>query len=269
MKAITIEGQERKELGKKSSKSIRKNDEIPCVLYGGESNIHFYAKRTSFVNLIYTPEFYKVILKLEGKEYQAILKDIQEHPVTEKILHIDFQELTVGKPVTTEIPVKLVGLAPGVQDGGRQILKIRKLKVRTLPKDLMEHVEVDVSEVVLGQSIKVGDLDLKEYELLDSDSSPIVTVEVQRLMKEDRILEAEAEALAAEEAAEAALLAEAEGIVEGEGDKPEGDKPEGDKPEGGKPEGGEGAKPQDGGDSPKGGGDGNPQGKGKEEPPQS
>ena len=200
MKSITIEGLERKEISKKLTKAIRYDEGIPCILYGGEKNVAFSAPVRSFKELIYTPEVYLVNLVIDGKNYRAIMKDIQFHPTTENVLHVDFQELHDDKPVITEIPVLLTGLAEGVKEGGRQIQKLRKLKIKTLPKHLMEHIEIDVSEVVLSQSIKVGDFDIEGYEFLNSLGSPIVTVEVQRDMKEDREAEAEAEALELEEA---------------------------------------------------------------------
>lgn len=224
MKSITIDGELRKEIGTTASNQLRREERIPCILYGGEKNVSFSAPVKQFKPLVYTPEFYKVELKIGGDEYSCIMKDIQFHPTTEDILHIDFQELTEGKHVVTEIPVLLTGLAEGVKEGGRQILKIRKLKAKVLPKDLMEHIEIDVTELAMNHSIKVGDLQISGYEFLNSHSAPIVTVETIRAMKEDRILEAEAEALAEEEAA--AVEGEegeeaAEGEEEGEAKKEE------------------------------------------------
>jgi large subunit ribosomal protein L25 len=213
MKSITIEGQERKEIGKRLTKAIRYEGGIPCVIYGGEKNVAFSAPKRSFKKLVYTPEIYVVNLNIDGKEYKAIMKDIQFHPVTENILHVDFQELRDDRVITTEIPVQLKGMAEGVKEGGRQIQKLRKLKVKLLPKDLREHIEIDVSDVVLGQSVKVGDLNIPGYEFLNSLGAPIVTVEVQRAMKEDRIADSEGELLDAEEAE----LAEGEEAAAGEG----------------------------------------------------
>ena len=214
MKSISIEGELRKDVGTSASKALRKASQVPCVLYGGEKNVNFSANLKQFKKLVYTPEFYKVTIKVGSDQYEAIMKDIQFHPTTEDIVHIDFQELS-GKAVITEIPTKLTGLAQGVKDGGRQIHKLRKLKVKVLPKDLMEHIELDVSELTLGTSIAVKDLDIPEYEFLNTPGAPIVTVEVQREMKEDREAAAEAEELAAEEA-EALEGEEGEAPAEGE-----------------------------------------------------
>ena len=217
MKSITIDGELRTDLGSTPSNKLRKEERVPCVLYGGEKNVSFSAAVKQFKKLVYSPEFYRVDVKIGGDEYSCIMKDIQFHPTTDHIMHIDFQELTEGKHVITEIPVQLTGLAEGVKEGGRQILKIRKLKTKVLPKDLMEHIEINVTELGMNQSIKVGDLNISGYEFLNSLSAPIVTVETIRAMKEDRILEAEAEALAEEEAAAAALIEGEEGEEAEEG----------------------------------------------------
>ena len=147
MKTIEIKGSFRTELGKKSSKQIRKAGSVPCVIYGKETNIHFHAPELSFKNLIFTPEAHLVNLNLDGKEYRAVLKDIQYHPVSDKILHADFIEVFDNKHVTISIPIKVVGDSVGVIAGGKLSIKKRSLKVKGLPGDLPEFLTVDITDL--------------------------------------------------------------------------------------------------------------------------
>ena len=153
MKSITINGSTRKSLGKKSTKELRKQDMVPCVLYGEDEPIHFTAKEIDFSKLIYTPNAHKVKIILEKKELDAILQDIQFHPLSDKILHIDFYQLNEKKEVSMEIPVKTEGSAPGVLiSGGVLILNQRRLKVKALPKNLPDFIKVDISNLELGDN---------------------------------------------------------------------------------------------------------------------
>jgi large subunit ribosomal protein L25 len=181
MKTIEIKGSFRTELGKKSSKQIRKQGSVPCVIYGKEENIHFFAEELSFKNLIYTHEAHLVKLLIDDKEFNALLKDIQFHPVSDKILHIDFIQISEDKPVIINIPVSVTGTSAGVLAGGKLIIKKRNLKVKGLPKDLQEDLVVDITDIKIHQSVKVGDLSFDKIELLDPKKDMVVGVATSRV----------------------------------------------------------------------------------------
>ena len=183
MKTIEIVTTERKSLGKKETKKLRKEGNVPCVIYGGEKVTHFYAHKNDFRHLVYTPNVYLVNLKIDGKECRAIMQDIQYHPVTDEILHIDFYEIFVGKEVIIKIPVKLNGLSIGVKEGGKLALETRKLRVKALPKNLPDILNVDVTELKLEKTIKVGDLSFEDLELLDFKNSVVCSVKLTRVAK--------------------------------------------------------------------------------------
>ncbi len=199
---LVLEATKRTESGKKDSKRLRKEGQIPCNLYGADENIGFYAPYNSFLKLVYTADFQIVELNIEGREAKAIIQEIQFHPVTDKILHIDFLELTGGSKVIAEIPINLIGRAIGEQEGGKVQQRLRKLKIKCLPKKLVEHIEVSVEHLALGKSVKVSELDLEEMEILTPAGTPMASVHIPRAAKS---------ALAAEEEA-----AEGEEGVEGE-----------------------------------------------------
>ena len=163
MKSIEIKGTERT-IAERSSeqaralKAIRKNNGVPCVLYGGEKNIHFTVSADGLRNLVYTPHIYVVDLDIDGKKVNAIMKDIQFHPVKDNILHVDFYQIDESKPIVMEVPVQLEGLAEGVKAGGKLALQIRKLKVKALFNVIPERLIVNVSHLGLGKTIKVGEL---------------------------------------------------------------------------------------------------------------
>ncbi len=206
MKSIEIKGSFRKEVGKKATRELRKDDQVPCVLYGGEKVMHFSAESKIFRHLVYTPNVYLVTLDIEGTKVQAIMKDIDFHSVTDAILHIDFLQIFDDKKLNIAIPVKLNGLALGVQEGGKLMLKQRKLKVRGFAKDLPDTLDVDITEMTLGKSKKVSELTFENLELLDPKNSVVATVRLTRsaMSAQDGELEegqdapAEAEAEAAE-----------------------------------------------------------------------
>ena len=181
MKSITINGSTRKSLGKKSTKELRKQDMVPCVLYGEGEPIHFTAKEIDFSKLIYTPNAHKVKIILEKKELDAILQDIQFHPLSDKILHIDFYQLNENKEVTMEIPVKTEGSAPGVLiSGGVLILNQRKLKVKALPKNLPDFITADISKLELGDKLYSSELKIENYEILHPHNTVVCQVKVAR-----------------------------------------------------------------------------------------
>ena len=172
MKEINLTGQLRSDLGKKASKSLRKEGLIPCNMYGiattdgKPSAFSFTVPMTELRKLIYTPHIYLVNLTVDGKLHTAILKEIQFHPVTDTVLHVDFLEVNEEKPITIGLPVKLVGLAQGIRDGGRMSLSLRKLNVKAPYKSLPEHLDVDVTALTIGKSIKVGQLSYEGLELV-------------------------------------------------------------------------------------------------------
>ena len=203
MKTIEIKGSFRTVLGKKSSKEIRNAGGVPCVIYGKEKNIHFQAEEKSFKPLVYTPDAHLVKLIFEDKEYKAVLKDLQFHPVTDRILHADFIEVLDKKPVIINIPIRVSGLSVGVVAGGKLYLKRRTLKVKGLAEDLPEFLPIDITNLKIHDTIKVGDLSFPKIELLDMKKLLVLTIATSRIVQksEEEIL---AEETAAAETAEAA-----------------------------------------------------------------
>jgi large subunit ribosomal protein L25 len=205
MKTIEIKGLFRTELGKKSSKQIRKAGSVPCVIYGKKENIHFHAPELSFKNLVYTPEAHLVKLNIEDKEFKAVLKDMQFHPVSDKILHADFVEILDDKPVVIGIPIKVTGDSVGVIAGGKLNIKKRNLKVKGLPVDLPEFLLIDITNLKIHESVKIGDLSFEKIELLDPKKLMVLTIATSRVAQktdEEVAAEAAAEATPATPAAE-------------------------------------------------------------------
>ena len=180
MKAVEIKGSLRTSLGKKDAKKLRVEGKVPCVLYGGEEPIHFQADASVFRKVVYTPNVYLINLNIDGTIYNAILQDIQFHPVAEQILHIDFLQISDDKPVKIEVPVKVEGYAKGMRSGGKMKLILRRLKVKGLVKDIPDTISVDISDLELGQSVKVNEVKVENLELLNSKSIPVVSVMITR-----------------------------------------------------------------------------------------
>ena len=212
METIEIIGYKRANLGKQNSKKLREEGNVPCVVYGGKEQIHFHSPMILFRDLVYTPGANFVKLNIEGVEKDAILQDIQFHPVSETILHADFLELQDDKKVKMEIPVKIIGNSPGVQQGGKILMRIRKLSLMAYPKNMPSFVEVDISELQLGKSIKVEELLNDQYDILNSPLVSVVSVNVPRVKIE---IEEEEEG---EEGAEGAEGAEGTEGTEGKAD---------------------------------------------------
>lgn len=183
MQAINIEGALRSETGKSAVKGTRTQGLVPCVLYGGKENVHFTSSEINLKKIIYTPNLYKANIQVDGKNYEAIVKDVQYHPVSDKILHIDFQELVPGVKVITHVPVRTIGTSEGVKKGGKLLLNVRKLKVKSTPEQLKDTIEIDVSHLDLGQSFKVRDIKGIEMEVMASPSIPMATIEIPRSLK--------------------------------------------------------------------------------------
>ncbi len=181
MEAFELKGELRKEVGKKAAKALRKEETVPCVIYGnGEENVNFYVAESDLRDLIYTPKVYIVNVKIGRKSYQTVMREIQFHPVSDKVLHIDFYRILKDKPVVIEVPVKLEGFAAGVKVGGKLVQVMRKLKVRALPADLPDEINIDVTSLELGKSIKVKELHFDKYEIVNSKEVVVANVRVTR-----------------------------------------------------------------------------------------
>ena len=180
MKSIAISGSARQNVGKRDAKQLRYEGKVPCVLYGGEEQYHFAASAADLRDLIYTPEAMFVDLDVEGKKFRASMKDIQFHPVSDVVLHVDFLQLFEDKPVKMEIPVRLTGTSPGVRAGGKLLQNARKLKVKGFPKDMIDFIEVDISSLEVGDSVRVEDIKAGNLELLNSREDTVVKVDQSR-----------------------------------------------------------------------------------------
>lgn len=180
MKSFQLSGVLRPDLGKKASKALRGGEQIPAVLYGGEEVVHFTVSQDAIRNLVYTPEIFVVELSIEGKAVKAILKDIQFHPVTDAILHIDFLQVDEKKPVVVEVPVVLQGHAEGVRAGGKLALEMRKLKVKAIYTEIPEKLFIDVTNLGLGKTIQVGTLSFEGLELINAKNAVVCAVKLTR-----------------------------------------------------------------------------------------
>ncbi len=183
MKTIEIIGYKRANLGKSDAQQIREEGNVPCVLYGGKDQVHFYSPVILFRDLVYTNEAHFVHLNIEGEECQAILQEVQFHPVSEIILHVDFLKISEERKIKMEIPTRLVGQAPGVSKGGALVRKRASLKVYGFPKDMPDHIDVDCSTLDFHHAIKVGDMKIPNLEFLDPKQASIAVVEVPRAAK--------------------------------------------------------------------------------------
>lgn len=180
MKSIEIIGTKRAAQTKQETKKLRAEGMVPCVLYGGKEQYHFSTPAMNLKGLVYTPEVYTVDLNIDGTHHKAILKEIQFHSVSDKILHIDFMEMADDKKVVIEVPVKVTGTAPGVRAGGQLINKLRRLKISALPKHLPDFVEVKIGSLEIGDSIRVRDMKLDGVEFHDSPANVITAVRTTR-----------------------------------------------------------------------------------------
>ena len=206
MKSITINGSKREIVGKAAAKALRNAGQVPCVLYGGENPVHFAAKELDFSKLVYTPNAHTVVLKLDdGATFNAILQDIQFHPVTDAILHVDMYQLFDDKEIAMNIPVKVEGAAPGVlNSGGVLRLSKRKLRVRALPSKLPDYIVADISGLELGNKLYTAELQNEDYTILHPDNTVVCQVRTSRAS-----IKEEEEEVDAEEAVEEAATDEA------------------------------------------------------------
>lgn len=181
MKSITIKGSERENVGKKATKALRDAGMVPCVIYGGDQPVHFAAEEKAFKNLVYTPNAHTVVIELNsGKKADVILQDIQFHPVSDKILHIDFYALKDDKEIMMEIPVKVTGTSPGVLAGGVLRLNQRRLKVKALPKNLPDFVEANISPLEMGNKLYVTKIETNNFKLMHPDNTVVAQVRISR-----------------------------------------------------------------------------------------
>ncbi|MBK8495037.1 MAG: 50S ribosomal protein L25 [Chitinophagaceae bacterium] len=203
MKSITIEGQLRTDSGKKSTRQLRSQKMVPGVIYGGSQEINFSAPATAFKDIVYTPEFMLANVIIDGNSYRCILKDLQFHKVSDLLLHVDFLELVDNKKVIATLPLNFIGVPAGVKAGGKLVLKMKSVKVKTLPKYLKEHIDVNIEKLELNENIRVQDIPAENMEVLNSPRIPIASVTLTRQLKQE-------EAVAPKAAAAPAAAAPAE-----------------------------------------------------------
>lgn len=183
MNTMEIIGYHRTNIGKQGAKQLRTEANVPGVLYGGKEQVHFYAPMALLRDLVYTPQAHFVLLNIEGNTYKCILQDIQFHPVSELMLHVDFLQIFDDKKIKMDIPTALVGDSPGVVKGGRLVNKMRRLPISAYPKDIPDHIKVDVSTLDLGQMARVRDIKAEHYTILALPSSPLAVVEATRALR--------------------------------------------------------------------------------------
>ena len=184
MKSIAISGSPRENVGKRDAKELRYQGLVPAVLYGGPTQSHFAVSAADLRAVVYTPVVHFIDLEIAGVKSQAIIQDIQFHPLTEKITHIDFLLLDEKKPITIEIPVKLTGTSPGVKVGGKLVQKLRKLRIKALPKDHLDAIEVSIESLEVGKSVKVSDIKLDNLVITNAKEDTIVSVTTSRALRQ-------------------------------------------------------------------------------------
>ncbi len=192
MKTVSLSVSLRGSVGKKDAKLQRRAGKIPCVLYGGHEQIHFVADEKSFSKILFTPEVNLIKVTIDGKEFDTIYQEIQFHPVTDKLLHVDFLQVFQDKPVVIAIPVKYEGVSPGVLRGGRLEKKMRKVKIKALPKDLPDFIMINISAMEIGDSVKISDLKIADVTFLDAPNNVVVGVRTARIVVEEVVPGAEA-----------------------------------------------------------------------------
>ncbi len=183
MRTVEMIGYKREALGTKTAKDLRLEGNVPCVLYGGEENVHFYSPMILFKDVVYTPEVCFVNMDIEGTEYKCVLQAVQFHPVSEVLMHADFLLLQDDKELKIEIPVTFVGTSPGLQKGGKLVTKLRKIKVKSLPQYMPETIEVSIEGLELGKSVKVGSIKPENYTILNNPLITIASIEIPRALR--------------------------------------------------------------------------------------
>ena len=185
MKTITIEGQIRTEFGKTATRQLRSEEKVPAVIYGGAKEINFSAPASAFKNVVYTPDFMLTEINVEGASYQCVLKDIQFDKVSDDLIHVDFLELVGNKKVTVNIPLKFTGVPAGVKEGGKLMVKMKSLKIKTLPEYLKENIEMDLTDLKLNENVRVQDVNAPNMEILNSPRIPVASVSMTRQLKQE------------------------------------------------------------------------------------
>ena len=180
MKSVTLSGSPRASVGKVDAREIRAKGHVPCVIYGGKEQIHFHADERAFKPVIFTPNAHIVEIELDGKVYKTVLQEAQYHRINDKLIHADFLEIVDGKPVTANIPVKLVGQSEGVKKGGKLVLKLRKLKARGLANVLPDSIDLNIDKLDIGNSIAIGDINIEGVTLLNAKNVSVVSVVTTR-----------------------------------------------------------------------------------------
>jgi large subunit ribosomal protein L25 len=202
MKSITIQGTKRESVGKKSTKALRDAELVPCVVYGGGEPLNFSAEERAFKGLVYTPEAHTVSIEVDGQTIPAVLQDIQFHPITDKILHADFYQLSDDKPVVMEVPVRITGRSKGVVAGGVLRQSFRKLKVKAIPANLPDEIVVDITSLKIGNKLYIGGIKAEGYSFMHPDNAVVVAVKMSRnAMKGAVVEDDDEEEVAAEEGA--------------------------------------------------------------------
>ncbi len=207
MKSITIDGQLRTGFGKSATRQLRSENKVPAVIYGGAKEINFSAPASAFKGIIYTPEFMLAEIKVDGNTYKCVLKDLQFDKVSDNLIHVDFLELVPNKTVLVNIPLKFIGVPQGVKEGGKLVVKMKSLKVKALPRHLLEHIEVNIDDLKLNENIRVQDVKPENMEIMNSPRIPVASVTMTRQLKQE-------EAKAAPVAAEATAAPTAAGAEE-------------------------------------------------------
>ncbi|MBE9512220.1 MAG: 50S ribosomal protein L25 [Bacteroidetes bacterium] len=231
MQTLELKGTIRKDTGKKYSRILRMEEKVPCVMYGGKENIHFSMPELSFKDIVYTSNVYLLKIDIEGNNHDAVIREIQFHPVTDKIIHADFKEYYPDQPVIINLPVRIVGESVGLKAGGKLRIRRRILKARGLVKDFPEYIEIDITDLDIGHTVRIEDLKFERLEFIDSSTSMIVSIVSARVIskamltaieeieaKEAEAKEAEAEPAEGKEAIEDKKAVE---DAEKEGEKPE------------------------------------------------
>lgn len=209
MKKVSLSGSLRENVGKKDAKQIRSEKKVPCVLYGGKEQIHFAVPAIDLDKAVFTPEVFRINIDLDGKSYDAVIKDIQFHPVTDAVLHCDFLELIDNKPVKIELPVRVTGNSIGVKNGGKLGINFRRIKVSGLPKDFPDAISLDITNLRIGQGVRVKEIDLPGVTILQNPQAVVVAVRRARGAMDEAAAEEE-EGEGGEEAVEAEEGAESE-----------------------------------------------------------
>ena len=193
MKTVTIEGHLRTEAGKKVARQLRSQENVLGVIYGGATEVNFYASAKAFKPLVYTSEFQIAEVTVEGKTYKCILKDLQFDKVSDALIHVDLLELVDNKKVIATLPLKLVGAAAGVKAGGKLVVKLKSLKVKAFPKDLREFIELDITKLELNENIRVQDVQVPNIELMNPPRIPVASIVMTRLLKQEETEAAKAD----------------------------------------------------------------------------